>query len=59
MTYLSTAHSCIIQNGFQREGKNMAAVESIGTCSEIKVQYESMKSLLGDFFISPPEEREG
>ena len=23
--------------------KNMAAVESIGTCSEIKVQYESMR----------------
>ena len=42
---MSMAYSVIIQNGFRREGKNMAAVESIGTCSEIKVQYESMRSL--------------
>ena len=27
------------------ETKNMATVESTGTCSEIKVQYESMRSL--------------
>ena len=45
MTYLSTARSHIIQNSFRREGKYMAAVETIGTSSEIKVQYESMRSL--------------
>ena len=48
MTYLSTAYSCIIQNSFRREGKDMAAIESTGTSSKIKIkeQYESMRSLL-------------
>ena len=45
MTYLSTARSHIIQNSFRRGGKKMAAADSIGMSSEIKVQYESMRSL--------------
>ena len=43
--------SCIIQNCIRMEGKNMAAVESIGTSSEVKEQYENIKSLLGGRFF--------
>ena len=48
MTWKSTAYSYIIRSSFQREGKNMAAIGSTGTSSEIKIkeQYESMRSLL-------------
>ena len=45
MTYLSTAHSVIIQSSFQRGSKNMAAIGSTGTSMEIKEEYEKMKSL--------------
>ena len=50
---MSMAYSVIIQNSFQREGKNMAAVESTGTCSEIKVQYEKHEKFVGGFFYFP------
>ena len=39
------------------EIKNLAAVESTGTSSEIKEQHKKMKSLLGGvfYFLSPPK----
>ena len=59
MTYLRMAYSCIIQNGFLREDKSMAAVESTGTSSEIKGQYEKQEKFVGGISFSLRKKEDG